>query len=52
MTVVDYAPELLACAHPVLNCPLTTYNVTGWLFFEGVYVGPTEEIPFLALLVT
>jgi len=24
----------------------------GWLFFEGVYVGPTEEIPFRALLVT
>ena len=24
----------------------------GWLFFEGVYVGPTEEVPFRALLVT
>ncbi len=23
-----------------------------WLFFESVYVGPTEEVPFRALLVT
>jgi uncharacterized protein len=52
MTVVDYAPELLGRTHPVLNYPLTAHNVAGWLFFEGVYVGPTEEIPFRALLVT
>jgi membrane protease YdiL (CAAX protease family) len=36
----------------VLNYKLTTPNVLGWLFFQGVYVGPTEEIPFRALLVT
>ena len=52
MTVVDYAPQLLAHIPPVLDYKLTTPNVSGWLFFEGVYVGPTEEIPFRALLVT
>lgn len=52
MTVVDYAPELIAHTKPHLDYPLTRSNVVGWLFFEGVYVGPTEEIPFRALLVT
>lgn len=31
---------------------LTDKNVWGWAVFEGIYVGPTEEIPFRALLVT
>jgi len=35
-----------------LESTLSPTNVFGWLFFEGVYVGPTEEIPFRALLVT
>lgn len=52
MTLVDYAPQLIAHTKPVLGYPLTGANVGGWLFFEGVYVGPTEEIPFRALLVT
>jgi CAAX protease family protein len=52
MTVVDYAPQLLAHSRPDVGYPLTTVNVAGWLFFEAVYVGPTEEIPFRALLVT
>jgi hypothetical protein len=52
MTLVDYAPELIAHTKPMLGYPLTAANVSGWLFFEGVYVGPTEEIPFRALLVT
>jgi membrane protease YdiL (CAAX protease family) len=52
MTAVDYAPQLLAHTKPVLGYPLTPQAATGWLFFEGVYVGPTEEIPFRALLVT
>jgi hypothetical protein len=52
MTVVDYAPQLLSHSKPDLGYPLTAGNVAGWLFFEGVYVGPTEEIPFRALLVT
>jgi membrane protease YdiL (CAAX protease family) len=52
MTVVDYAPQLLAHTKPDPGFPLTVGNVWGWLFFEGAYVGPTEEIPFRALLVT
>jgi uncharacterized protein len=52
MTLVDFTPQLLAHAKPVLGYPLTTANVTGWLFFEWVFVGPTEEVPFRALLVT
>jgi uncharacterized protein len=52
MTVVDYAPQLLAHTQPDPRFPLTPNNIWGWIFFEGVYVGPTEEIPFRALLVT
>jgi len=52
MLVVDYAPQILAHARPPLDYKPTPVNVTGWLFFEGVYVGPTEEIPFRSLLVT
>jgi uncharacterized protein len=52
MTLVDYMPELLAGKKPMLGFPLTPGNAAGWLFFEGVYVGPTEEIPFRSLLVT
>jgi CAAX protease family protein len=52
MTVVDYWPSLMAHTRPDAGFPLTQGNVGGWLFFEGVYVGPTEEIPFRALLVT
>jgi hypothetical protein len=52
MTAVDYAPQLIAHGKPDLGYPLTPGNAAGWLVFEGVYVGPTEEIPFRALLVT
>ena len=52
MTVVDYAPQIIAHTRPDIGFPLTPGNIWGWTFFEGVYVGPTEEIPFRALLVT
>ena len=52
MTLIDYAPQLFAHHKPDPGFPLTATNVAGWLFFEGVYVGPTEEVPFRALLVT
>ena len=52
MTLVDYAPQIIAHSRPDLGFALTPANVTGWLLFEGVYVGPTEEIPLRALLVT
>jgi membrane protease YdiL (CAAX protease family) len=51
MTVVDYAPDLFAHRAPALGYPLNTANVLGWLGFEGIYVGPTEEILFRSLLV-
>jgi hypothetical protein len=51
MTVVDYAPDLLARRPMDLGFPITSANVIGWTFFEGVYVGPTEEILFRSLLV-
>jgi len=51
MTVVDYAPDLLARRPMDLGFPITRENIIGWTFFEGVYVGPTEEILFRSLLV-
>lgn len=52
MTGVDYAPQLVAHVS-VAPAPATSpANLLGWIFFEGVYVGPTEEIAFRALLVT
>ena len=50
--MVDYAPQLISGTKPNAGFPLMVPNVIGWLFFEGCYVGPTEEIPFRALLVT
>jgi membrane protease YdiL (CAAX protease family) len=52
MTLVDYAPELIQHTTPALDYPLSTGNVSAWMIFEGIVVGPTEEIPFRALLVT
>jgi hypothetical protein len=52
MTLVDYAPQIMAHTRPDPGFRLTTGNIWGWTFFEGIYVGPTEEIPFRALLVT
>ena len=52
MTVVDYAPRIIAHAAVVPHISQNPANFWGWMVFEGVYVGPTEEIPFRALLVT
>lgn len=52
MTIVDYAPHLLAHTKPNAGFPLTRANLWSWSLFEGIYVGPTEEIPFRSLLVT
>jgi membrane protease YdiL (CAAX protease family) len=51
MTVADYLPSLLAHKPPE-NYPLTSVNITGWLSFQFIYVGFTEEIPFRGLLQT
>lgn len=53
MTAVDYAPQLIT--HAGVNSRAAASSAAsfwGWTFFEGIYVGPTEEIPFRALLVT
>jgi uncharacterized protein len=52
MTVVDYAPRILAHTAVTPHISQNPANFWGWMVFEGVYVGPTEEIPFRALLVT
>ena len=52
MTLIDFAPQIIAHSKPDPGFSLTAANVLGWLLFEGVYVGPTEEVPFRALLVT
>jgi membrane protease YdiL (CAAX protease family) len=52
MTAVDYAPDILHRTAPKLGYPLDTAHVAGWLGFEGIYIGPTEEILFRSLLVT
>jgi uncharacterized protein len=52
MTVVDYAPQLINHIGPHARAAVSPGTFWGWTFFEGIYVGPTEEIPFRALLVT
>ncbi|MBD8899546.1 CPBP family intramembrane glutamic endopeptidase [Rhodanobacter sp. DHG33] len=52
MTLVDYAPQLLWGTRPDIGFPLTRSNVWSCIVFSGVFVGPTEEIPFRALLVS
>lgn len=52
IAVVANAPALLDHVAPKLGYPRTAGAILGWLGFYGVYAGPTEEIPFRALLVT
>lgn len=52
MTVVDYFPQILKHLSPPENLSLTPTSVGAWLFFQWIFVGPTEEIPFRGLLQT
>lgn len=52
MAIPDNWSHLLAHTRPDPGYPLTPANIWAWQFFETIYVGPTEEIPFRALLVT
>jgi len=52
MTVVDYFPQILKHLPPPENLSLAPSSIGAWLFFEAIYVGPTEEIPFRGLLQT
>ncbi len=51
LTLVDAAPGLLAHTAPKID-PSMTHNIAGWVLYNGLYVGPTEEVPFRALIVT
>ena len=51
MAVVDYAPEIIARVAPH-DSTFQLTNVFGWLFYQGAFVGPTEEIPYRGLVVT
>ena len=52
MTVVDYFPQILKHLPPPENLSLAPASMGAWLFFEAIYVGPTEEIPFRGLMQT
>ena len=52
MTVVDYFPQILRHIPPPDNLALTPRSIGSWFFFEWIFVGPTEEIPFRGLLQT
>jgi membrane protease YdiL (CAAX protease family) len=52
MTVVDYFPQILGRIPPSGNFALTPQSIGAWILFEGIVVGPTEEIPFRGLLQT
>jgi hypothetical protein len=52
MAAVDYAPHIIAHTAPKLSYGLHPSKVLGWLGFNGLYAGPTEEVPFRALIVS
>jgi uncharacterized protein len=52
MTVVDYCPQILKHLPPPENLSLTAQSIGAWVFFQAVFVGPTEEIPFRGLMQT
>ena len=52
LALIHYAPSLVAHTAPKLDYPPTLGNLLGWLGFNGVYDGATEEPLFRALLVT
>jgi hypothetical protein len=52
LTLVDYLPNVLTHIAPKLGYPLGSSTMFGWLGFNGLYAGTTEEIPFRALIVT
>lgn len=52
MTGVDYLPQILRHTAPPDVPRLTAGSIGLWMFFEGIFVGPTEEIPFRGLMQT
>jgi uncharacterized protein len=52
MTALDYLPQILKHLPPPGNLSLAPASIAAGIFFEGIFVGPTEEIPFRGLLQT
>lgn len=51
VTFVDFGPAIAAHTAPKFDDPLTRGNVLGWLAFQGLYAGPTDEVLNRSLLV-
>lgn len=51
VTLLRYAPNLLAHAAPRSDRAFSAASFAGWTLFEGGYVGPTEEVLFRSLLI-
>jgi uncharacterized protein len=52
MTLVDYWPQLVAHRPPGQPYPLTPFNITGWLSYQGLIAGPSDEVLLRGLIVT
>ena len=52
MTLVDYWPQLIAHKIPGQPYPLTSFNIIGWLSFEGVIASPSDEVLLRGLIMT
>jgi uncharacterized protein len=52
MTAIDYFPQILRHVPPPNHLALTPRSIGAWFFFEWIFVGPTEEVPFRGLLQT
>jgi hypothetical protein len=52
LTAVDFMPNILAHVAPKLGYPLGSNTMLGWLGFNGLYAGTTEEVLFRGFLVT
>ncbi len=50
MLIVDYWQVLIHHQPPTVPDGLTKTNVIAWLLMQGIFVGPTEELPFRGLL--
>ncbi|HEY3800687.1 MAG TPA: CPBP family glutamic-type intramembrane protease [Caulobacteraceae bacterium] len=50
-TLVRYVPNIIAGQPPAPDHPLSVGSIAGWGLFEGVYVGPTEEVLFRSLAI-
>lgn len=52
LAVIDYAPYIIAHTAPKLGYAIGSGKMLGWLGFNGLYAGVTEEVPHRALIVS